>query len=351
MAGRLTPKERILVLWVCKQKRLYPEKEGKYDALDETALKGMFERLFFGTYKCLAKLEHNLEVRCITYYENEKVFSGSLDRRIRVWCADTHEHQATLEGHTGTVECLTLYGNKLFSGAGGLDDRTIRVWNADTYEHLATLEGHTGIVRSLTVYGDKLFSGAGGDDGTIRVWSADTHEHMATLRGLKPGGVKCLTLHGNKLFSCGWYDDLDNDHTIRVWNADTYEQLAGMGPLTERWKATCFTIHDNKLFLGRSDALIDVREVDTPSPSNFPISTLQGHTRSVTCLAATGSTLFSGSEDESVRVWSVDTYEPLAVLQGHTHWLTCLCSRSSGTTLCSGSVDNNVLVWRFISAV
>ena len=48
---------RLLVLWVCKQKQLHPEKEGKYDALDETALKGMFERLFFGTYKCLAKLE------------------------------------------------------------------------------------------------------------------------------------------------------------------------------------------------------------------------------------------------------------------------------------------------------
>ena len=56
MAGRLTLKERLLVLWVCKQKQLHPENKGRYDALDETALKGMFERLFFGTYKCLAKL-------------------------------------------------------------------------------------------------------------------------------------------------------------------------------------------------------------------------------------------------------------------------------------------------------
>ena len=89
MAGMLTLKERLLVLWVCKQKQLQPGNNGKYDALDETALKGMFERLFFGTYKCLAKLE----------------------------------------GHTGHVQCLTLYGNKLFSAG---DDRTIRVWNADT---------------------------------------------------------------------------------------------------------------------------------------------------------------------------------------------------------------------------
>ena len=57
MAGMLTLKERLMVLWVCKQKQLQPENKGKYDALDETALKGMFERLFFGTYNCLAKME------------------------------------------------------------------------------------------------------------------------------------------------------------------------------------------------------------------------------------------------------------------------------------------------------
>ena len=73
---------------------------------------------------------------------------------------------ATLEGHTYHVVCLTLYGNKLFSGSF---DKTIRVWNADTHEHLATLEGHTDAVRCLTLYGDKLFSGS--RDGAIRVWN------------------------------------------------------------------------------------------------------------------------------------------------------------------------------------
>ena len=90
----LTLKERLMVLWVCKQKQLQPENKGKYNALDETALKGMFERLFFGTYRCLA----------------------------------------TMEGHTGSVLCLALYGNKLFSG-GGHGDGTIRVWNVKEEEN------------------------------------------------------------------------------------------------------------------------------------------------------------------------------------------------------------------------
>ena len=168
MAGMLTLKERLLVLWVCKQKQLQPDNNGKYDALDKTALKGMFERLFFGTYKCLAKLE----------------------------------------GHTDGVQCIALYGNKLFS-AGGRGDRTIRVWDANTREHLATIEGHTRDVVHLTLYGNKLFSA--GDDLTIRVWDADTHEHLATMEG-HTGSVLRLTLYGNKLFSAGY------EPTIRVWN-------------------------------------------------------------------------------------------------------------------------------------
>ena len=57
MEDKLTLRERHLLLWVFKQKRLHPEQKGKYDALDESAVKGMFERLFFGTYKCLDKME------------------------------------------------------------------------------------------------------------------------------------------------------------------------------------------------------------------------------------------------------------------------------------------------------
>ena len=67
--------------------------------------------------------------------------------------------------------CLALYGDKLFS-AGGYQDGTIRVWNADTHEHLATFEGHSGPVRCLALYRNKLLSG-GGYDRTIYVWNAE----------------------------------------------------------------------------------------------------------------------------------------------------------------------------------
>ena len=72
----------------------------------------------------------------------------------------------TLEGRTDAVECLTVVGNKLYSGSY---DTTIGVWDTDTHQHIATLEGHTDGVCCLTVVGNKLYSAS--YDKTIRVWT------------------------------------------------------------------------------------------------------------------------------------------------------------------------------------
>ena len=64
-----------------------------------------------------------------------------------------YKKQATLEGHTYPMSCMTLNENKLFSGSW---DGTIRIWNTETDEEIATLEGHTGIVLCLTVHDNKL---------------------------------------------------------------------------------------------------------------------------------------------------------------------------------------------------
>ena len=76
-------------------------------------------------------------------------------------------HLRTLHGHTSTVLSLAVSEEKLYSGS---IDRTIRVWVAESVNHLRTLQGHTGIVFAVAVSQGKLYSGSG--DKTIRVWSS-----------------------------------------------------------------------------------------------------------------------------------------------------------------------------------
>ena len=75
-------------------------------------------------------------------------------------------HITTLQGQTECLLCLTVDGDKLYSGSF---DTTTRVWDADTHRYIATLQEHTDNVQCLTVNGNKLYSSS--EDKTIRVWA------------------------------------------------------------------------------------------------------------------------------------------------------------------------------------
>ena len=58
-----------------------------------------------------------------------------------------------------------------------------------------------------------------------------------------------------------------------------------------------------------------------------------------------GSTLASGSEDETIRLWDVATGEPKGVLTGHAAQVFSVVFSPDGGTLASGSGDGRVRLW------
>jgi len=63
-----------------------------------------------------------------------RVVSGSEDRTVQVWDADTGTCNVTLQGHETEVSCLAVVGGS-DSGVGarvvlGSLDKTMRVWDA-----------------------------------------------------------------------------------------------------------------------------------------------------------------------------------------------------------------------------
>ncbi|KAL2820876.1 WD40-repeat-containing domain protein [Aspergillus cavernicola] len=166
----------------------------------------------------------------------------------------------SFKGHTNGVMCLQFEDNILATGSY---DATIKIWDTDTGEELRTLRGHESGIRCLQFDDTKLISGS--MDRTIKVWNWRTGECISTYTGHR-GGV--IGLH----FDASILASGSVDKTVKIWNFE-----------------------DKSTFLlrGHTDWVNAVR-VDTQS-----------------------RTVFSASDDCTVRLWDLDTKTCIRTFHGH----------------------------------
>lgn len=105
------------------------------------------------------------------------LMTGSWDRTVRVWNAESGECVQVLRGHTRGVRCIQFDSVKLITGSM---DSTIKIWSWLTGECSRTLEGHRDAVVCLNF--DKQILASGSADSTIKIWDFTTAECF-TLRG------------------------------------------------------------------------------------------------------------------------------------------------------------------------
>ncbi|HEY9621736.1 MAG TPA: TIR domain-containing protein [Crinalium sp.] len=77
------------------------------------------------------------------------------------------------------------------------------------------------------------------------------------------------------------------------------------------------------------------------------IRTLPGHQSSVRSVSFSpdGKTLASGSGDKTIKLWNVETGELIRTLMGHQSSVRSMSLSSDGKTLASGSDDNSIKLW------
>ena len=170
----------------------------------------------------------------------------------------------TFKGHTNGVMCLQFDDDVLMTGSY---DTTVKIWDISSGQVIRTLRGHTSGIRCLQFTETTLFTGS--LDKTIKVWNWRTGECINTLSGHRDGVIS-LHLDGNVLASGSI------DSTVKVWD-----------------------FQGNKSF------------------------TLRGHDNWVNAVKVDGAsrTVFSASDDLTVKLWDLDTHLVIKCISGHAGFI------------------------------
>ncbi|CAD8169269.1 unnamed protein product [Paramecium pentaurelia] len=142
--------------------------------------------------------------------------------------------------------------------------------------------------------------------------------------------ISGINLNGAKLLNCKWKN-------LRIQES---LQLEGH---SDQVVTVCFSPNGTTLASGSEDKSIRLWDVKT-GQQKFK---LDGHSHAVLslCFSPDETTLASGSEDKSIRLWDVKTGQLKFKLDGHTHAVLSLCFSPDETTLASGSEDKSIRLW------
>ena len=104
-----------------------------------------------------------------------------------------------------------------------------------------------------------------------------------------------------------------------------------------------FSPDGKTLVSGSADNTIKLWNVETGQE----IRTLKGHDELVRSVnfSPDGKTLVSGSDDKTIKLWNVETGQEIRTLKGHDNWVNSVNFSPDGKTLVSGSADNTIKLW------
>lgn len=288
--------------------------------------------------------------RIVRLPEGNRFASMSWDRSVKLW---ELVPRAPLvgKGHQEAIRALALApnGRELASGAG---DKTIRLWDAGSLAPLRVLEGHSDAVLALAYSPDGKRLASAGADRSVLLWDAalgrillrlTKHQAGVTAVAFLDGGqglasadadgsvhlwkteggelVRTLRVHTGACWGLASSSDgrrfatVGKDKTTHVFAAGG-EELSRFGDHDDWVSGVAFSPDGRLLATSGKDALGLLRGLDTGAVQQK----LVGHDAWVNRVAFSedGSVVVTSSDDQSLRLWSASSGEPLLVFEATT---------------------------------
>jgi len=267
--------------------------------------------------------------------------SGASDNTMRLWRVRKNRGIASLSCYAEfqckeCVYCIAFSPNGEYLAAA-LYDNTVEVREVSTGRLEAVLGEHDYFVWQVrfTPDGNTLVSSAG---KYVYIWQTQPKWKLVARLQADGGGVWGVGLSPDGRFVA----TSGNDNTVKIWKLDTCDFVASLIGHTRRPMCVVFTYDGRFLISGGDDRQIRIWGVQDGKCR----AVLAGHQDNVRALSVTHDGLLaSASDDNTIKLWNLQTGHCIRTMIGHQDAVRDVAFNRTGQYLCSGSNDNTMRVW------
>ncbi|KAF6154834.1 hypothetical protein GIB67_033863 [Kingdonia uniflora] len=284
------------------------------------------------------ELGANGEVLCMVRL-NGRIFSSHSDGTIKVWDAGKRVLRLIQEVHEHSKAVTSLFvsslGDKLYSGSL---DKTIRVWTIKSGE-ICCVQVHEVKEAVHELAADANFACFSSQGTGVKVYNwSGVPKHINFNRN-----IKCLAMSADKVYcGCTGYSIQEVD----LCNNTSSAFFSGTRKLLGKQSINALYIHDGYLFAGGSSVdgvagkvfSLSTKTVIGSFPTGFDIH----------CVAVNTDFVFTGTKCGIIEVWLRERFLRVASIKrgcgGNTKF-TSLTLDSDGEMLFAGSSDGKIQAW------
>jgi WD40 repeat protein len=313
-----------------------------------------------GDWECWQTLQgHTRGINCLAFSyrcnngHSFPILASGSRGETKLWDLSKGELIDTLSEYPWVISELVDEVNSLAFSSDGQTlvscgaDSTIKLWHVGALDLIDILHKHNGMVRCAAFTPDGRMLATGGDDRKILFWDL-MQRQVAIALSLDDTAAHSLVLsRDGETLVTGSY------RKIKVWRTSTQ---TGVNSLKDAQPLHTLMGHshivgslaisaDGKLLVSGSwDQTIKIWQLETGQI----LHTLKGHRDRVYAIALTpdGQIIASGSADKTIKLWHVQTGELLGTFTGHGNIVTALAFTASGEMLVSGSLDKTIKIWQ-----